>query len=105
MFNDDPKLFLGSTYSENGTVLSIPLAAFPELTADEADASTGDIRKIIYALLAQFNAVFAATPEEDRPGKMTISRSAGSVNVAGVFPVTFTVAFEVSAVGVDVVEE
>ena len=37
-------------WSENGTAISVPIATFPEMTAEEADATTGDIRKVIYAI-------------------------------------------------------
>ena len=39
-------------WSENGTAIAIAdlVAAFPELTVAEADADTGDIRKVMFAV-------------------------------------------------------
>lgn len=104
-FNPAPTVFFGTNYSENGTTLSIPIAAFPELTAAEADASTGDSRKFIFALLTGLEAAYAAIPAANRPAQMLITKSQGVLNQSNEFPVSFNVNFTVSATSVEVADE
>lgn len=66
-------------WSEDGTNITVPIASLPELTAAEADAATGDICAILYALLEKLVADWNALAVADRPSKMTIAR-ATSVN-------------------------
>lgn len=49
--------------------------AVPELTDAEANASTGDIRKILFALCDKFAQDWINTATADRPSNMTISKS------------------------------
>jgi len=65
--------------SEDTTNITLPLASLPELTAAEADGASGDIRKILYALMEQLYSVWAAQEVADRPTKFTMTR-ATSVN-------------------------
>jgi hypothetical protein len=105
-FNKAPTVFFGTNYSENGTTLSIPISAFPELTSEEADATTGDSRKFIYALLHRFHAAFSALPAANRPTRMTVNRTIGAINPAtNEFPTSFTFNFTVAANNVDVTDE
>jgi hypothetical protein len=105
-FNPAPTVFFGTNYSENGTTLSIPISAFPELTAAEADATTGDSRKFIYALLHRFHTTFTAIPAANRPSRMTVSRTIGAINPTNnEFATSFTFNFTVSANDVDVAAE
>lgn len=105
MFNAAPTVFFGTSYSSNGTTLSIPVAAFPELSAAEANASTGDSRKMIFALLHRIHSVFNGLATANRPSKMTISRSIGSINANNEFTTSFTFSFNLEATGVDVANE
>ena len=63
----------------NGTAtaqsIAIPLESLPGLSAAEANASTGDIRKVARALLAALFAAYLGEAEADRPAQMNISRS------------------------------
>lgn len=83
-FTATPTGWLGAGYSEDGTDMTIPLASLPELTAGEADASTGDIRKILFAFCAAMEAKFASLPQADRPAKMTVVKTQGSLQGATV---------------------
>lgn len=74
-FDKTPTTWIAS-WSEDGTTISVPIASFSELTAAEADASTGDIRKIMFAILEQIWDVYNALPTADRPLKMVIQKSA-----------------------------
>ena len=68
-------------WSENGTNITVPIASFTEMTAAEADADTGDIRKVLFAICEEMYQKWIATAAADRPGKMTVYRST-SVNDA-----------------------
>jgi len=53
----------------------IPLASLPELTAVEAHNTTGDIRKILFALLEKMRTAWDLVAIADRPTKLTQSSS------------------------------
>jgi hypothetical protein len=76
-----PKTYIPN-WAENATNITVPLASFPELTAAEADGDTGDIRKVMYAILLKVHAVYDALPTADKPTKMVMAHSS-SVNTAG----------------------
>lgn len=69
--------------SANGTAtaqsIAIPLTALPGLSAAEANASTGDFRKVARAICAALHKAWIDEPEADRPSQMEFSRST-SVN-------------------------
>jgi len=80
-FDPKPSTWLPS-WSEDATNISLPIASLPELTAAEADGTTGDIRKVAFALTKKLADVFEAAAVADRPTQMTIGRYASS-NQAG----------------------
>lgn len=43
-------------WSENGTNITVPIASFSRMTAADADGETGDIRRVVFAILEQLNA-------------------------------------------------
>lgn len=105
MFSKLPSLFFGTGYASNGTNMTLPIAGFSELTSAEADASTGDSRKVLYAVLDKVNKAVAALPDADKPTRLVVSRSATSPNAQNEFQVTFAVSFTLSAAGADVADE
>jgi hypothetical protein len=54
-------------WAEDGTDITVPLAAFPELTAAEADAATGSIADVLYAIAHRAYAAFNSIPAASRP--------------------------------------
>ena len=80
-------------WSEDGTNVTFPLASVPELTAAEADAATGDSRKIVYALLERFAAWYSALPTADKPGRLVINRGNAFESSPGLFTRTFSFQF------------
>lgn len=81
-FNPAPtQLFAGM--SEDGTDLTIPIASIPELTAAEADAVTGDLRKVCYAIGERMFEYYNALAVADRPTKLTIAKSVTTNAAAG----------------------
>ena len=79
----DPKpTSLIPNWSEDGNNISVPIASFPELTAAEADALTGDIRKVCFALTKKLSDAYEALASADKPANMVIGRNAYA-NAAG----------------------
>lgn len=92
-----------TSWSEDGTDISVPLASFPELTAVEADAATGDIRKIVYALCHKFHALYNAMATADRPTKF--SASSGSSISGDTITRSYTFTFKLEAATIEVSAE
>lgn len=105
-FDKTPTTWLPN-WSEDETNIALPLASLPELTAAEADAASGDIRKILYALLEKLHAVYAALPVADRPSRMTIARSSSVNDTTGDITrqYTITLVTEPVAGGIEVKDE
>ncbi len=105
-FSEVPTDWL-ENWSEDGTDITVPLATFPELTAAEADAATGDIRKILYAWCEKLYQQWLATASDDRPSRMTIARSTAVDEENDRFTRTYQLTFvtEAAAGGVDVADE
>jgi len=91
-FDPAPGTWLDN-WTEDGTDITVPLATFPELTAAEADAATGDIRKVMWALMQKIYDAWTDTAAADRPAKWTISKSAVIDSTTGIVTNTFTVRF------------
>lgn len=72
-FDKTPTTWI-SGWSVVGTDIVVPIASFPELTAAEADAATGDIRKIVFAIIEHLYQAYIATDSDDRPTKWTMTK-------------------------------
>jgi hypothetical protein len=92
-FSSVPTLVFGASYSENGTSMTVPISAFAELTAAEADAATGDSRKMIYAMVEKFYSHYNGLAAANRPARMAITKSSGSLNNAGQIQVRYNLDF------------
>ena len=103
-FSKTPTGWLGNGYSEDGNDLTIPLSALPELSAGEADAATGDIRKILFALCSAMEAKFASLALADRPAKMTITKTQGTLQ-GSTLQIGFNFNFHLEVAGLEVVDE
>lgn len=103
MAYDDVPTDLFSGMSEDGTTLSIPIASIPQLTAAEADATTGDARKIVYAILRQVFDYYDGLATADKPARMTVTRQ--KAYSGGTDTETFIVAFQTDVSGIDVADE
>jgi hypothetical protein len=86
-----------ASWAEAGGTISVPVASLPEVTAAEAHGTTGDIRKVLWAICAQAYAAFMALAAADKPAKCTIAKStssavnatSGAVTVTHKFTFTF----------------
>jgi hypothetical protein len=105
-FSDTPTDWLPS-WSENGTDITLPIASLPELTAAEADATTGDIRKIWYAFNEAIYTEYNSLAAGDRPGKMLMTKSQSTNTVTGVITTQYVTTLYLSAAvgGLEVVAE
>ena len=92
-------------WTEDGTDVTFPIASIPELTAAEADAVTGDIRNILFAMLEQMYQVWAALDSADRPANMTISKSSSLNATTGVVVNSYSVRFNCEISGQEVTDE
>lgn len=93
-------------WSEDGTNVSFPLASFPELTAAEADGASGDIRKILFAMLMKFADVNGALDVADRSTRMTIARTVNAnFQDQSILDYTFNINFQSSVLAIDVADE
>lgn len=103
-FDPKPSTWIPN-WSEDGTNITVPLASFPEMTAVEADADTGDIRKVLFALMEQLYGAWNDTASADRPTQMIVSKTS-TVNVStGVVTNTYTLRFYCGITGQKVSDE
>ncbi|HEV7405161.1 MAG TPA: hypothetical protein VGO11_19615 [Chthoniobacteraceae bacterium] len=72
-FNPAPSHWIPNE-AVSGSDLVIPIASFPELTSGEAHATTGDIRKLAYAITKKLYDAQQAESAADRPAKMQITK-------------------------------
>lgn len=95
-----------SNWSEDGTNVTVAIASFPELSAAEADATTGDIRDVMYAVVDKFYDEYVSkSASTNQPTRVTIARSS-SVNPTGTDIVyTYTFKFTVSLTPGEVADE
>lgn len=103
-FTKTPSTWLDN-WSEDATNITVPLATFPELTAAEADGTTGDIRKIVFAVLEKLWLEWVATATADRPGKWTMTKSASVNTSTGITTVQYVNTFLVETTAQDVADE
>jgi len=93
-----------ASWAEDATNITVPLASFPELTAAEADGTTGDIRKTLFAICERAYQAYLGEASADRPAKMTIARSSSTNDLTGaitrVYQFTFTAAAAVGGIEV-----
>jgi len=80
-------------WSEDATDITVPLASFPEMTAAEADAASGDIANILYAIAEKIATVWLATATADRPTMWRIGKSVTPDLVAGTEEAVYTLRF------------
>lgn len=103
-FNPAPSSWIAS-WAEDATNITVPIASFPQLTAAEADGTTGDIRKIMYALSEKMYAAYIALAVADRPAQMTITRSSSVNATTGVITHNYTFKFNNTIATQDVAAE
>lgn len=99
-----PSTYIAS-WSEDETNVTFPIASVPLLTAEEADGTTGDIRKVTFALVEQLYSVYVGIAAADRPTKMTIAKASSVNTETGVVTNSYTFRFFTEIVDQEVVAE
>jgi len=66
---------LFTSWSEDGTDITLPIASVDGLTAAEADGTTGDWRAVMHRLIEHTYDYIQTLAVADRPTKFTITRS------------------------------
>lgn len=92
-------------YSADSNEITIPLAALPGLSSAEADASTGDIRKVARAIIAALHAAYIDEAEADRPTQMQLSRYTNVDENNNTTTRTYQARFNVAVAAEEVVDE
>jgi len=94
-----PAAWLAS-WSEDGTNITLPIASLPETNATEADGTTGDIRKVMLAVLEELYQHQLSLAAADRPVNMVITRSTSVNDTTGEITRNYVFTFKTeSAVG------
>ena len=105
-FDPKPSTWIpGWTLSGSNITINTLTTAFPEMTTAEANATTGDIRKVMYAICDALYTNWNTTATLDRPTKMTISRTSSVNEVTNAITKRYTFTFVTAPTGADVVSE
>jgi hypothetical protein len=96
-----------ASWSEDGTDVTFPLASVPEMTAAEADATTGDFRKCMFALVEKWYSHYNSLATADKPTRFTLTKSTTPTTVDGesVLLQTYTLRSYNSIISQDVMDE
>jgi len=100
-----PSGLFGDNYTFSAPSISISNVDNPSVTDAEADAATGDARRILFGLLQDMYARFNAIDAADRPTKMTFLRSTSVNDITQQGTVTFTIRFTTDDVVTEVADE
>lgn len=92
-------------YTSDGTSVTIPLAALGGMTAGEADAATGDGRKLAFELAKAMHERIQALAAEARPTQFLTSESTPTGQGANEVRKSYTLTFDVNITAADVANE
>ena len=110
-FDSKPSTWLGAGYALTSSqiILNTATHAAPvcldELTDPEANATTGDIRKLFYALCEKMWQSYNSTATADKPSKMRFYRSTSSNDAAGTESRSYSFTFDIESTGTEVAAE
>ena len=76
------------SWSEDGTTISVPIASIANLTAAEADGTTGDWRAVIGRILDDVFNYYDALAAADQPTKLTFQRNRYEAGTSMVYKYT-----------------
>lgn len=77
----------------------------PEVTSAEANADTGDSRKVSYGVIEMMYQRSIAVPVDDRPEKVTVSRSSSTDDLTSLITRNYSFSFIVEPIGIEVIPE
>ena len=93
-----------ASWSENGTAVTFNIADVTQLDAAEADATTGDSRRILFALLEQWMDWYEGLATADKPEKLVMTKSVNR-QTDGTFRYTYNIICYTDVSGVEVQDE
>jgi hypothetical protein len=96
------QLFPG--YVSDGTVITIPLADLPGLTAAEANAATGNAMEVLRIIVERFQMALVTLAPTARPTRATLEKAAPTIAFGtGIAPGTlrqvYTMSFDLTPTG------
>lgn len=97
------EIFVTAAGGSNHTMLA--MEALHEVTSAEAHATTGDYRKVNYGINEMQYQCWLATALDDRPEKMTMSRSSSTDDVTGLTTRFYSFSYVTEPSGIEVVAE
>jgi hypothetical protein len=103
-FNKAPSHWIPS-WAEDGTAVTFPIASFAEMDAAEADGASGDIRKVMFAIVEHMYATFIGKVVADRPTQFTMSKSVSQNTTTGIITNTYQLVFRNEILSQDVADE
>jgi hypothetical protein len=116
-----PVTYFGPGYGNSGGAAAGPITfgtankanvadrTLPNLTDAEANASTGDVRKLYWAIIEdlyqELNAVNSAAPSADRFTKMSFTRFASQDTSNGIYEFSYNFSFNLTSGAFEVANE
>lgn len=94
-----------SSFANSTQYLCIPMSTLPQLTGTEANPSTGDIRKIMFAFEEAVYNAYQAIAVADRPARWLCNRSSSISDVLDVITRNFQNQFSTESSGEEVIAE
>lgn len=92
-------------YTSDGTNVTIPISTLTGLAAGDASASTGDVRKVMYAMTDVFYSTFAAAASTNQPAKIIISRQGTEVQGTNLLRRVYSIVVDLVVTNLQVVSE
>ena len=106
-FDNKPNTWIPGWSVTGGTDIAVAAlaTAFPQMTAAEAHATTGDIRKVLFAICDKIWSVWNALASGDKPTMMKVNRSSFVNETTGLTTRTYTFQFVTATTGEEVENE
>lgn len=104
-YSGQPNVLFGDNYTFSNNEMAISNIDNPSVSDAEANATTGDFRRILYGLLQDMYTRWMALLPQDRPTKMTYTRNTSPNDATQSAVVTFTLRFTTDDVISEVADE
>ena len=94
-----------ANWSSDGSNVTFPIASVPELTAAEADVTTGDIRKFLYAFCEMCWQKWNSLVTADKSVNMVMTKNSFINTSTGITTHTYTFTFQNVTTAQEVADE
>ena len=105
---DTPGEVLVSGYTATATDIEMTIGTgglLPDVSSAEANATTGDFRKLMYGIIEGLYSRYDSIPRADKPTKMVIRRNTTEDVASGSFTRNYTLQFQLDSEGFEVAAE